>query len=203
MSEDRRRHRLEQKLDTLEQQYDLWHEKLHRLSKARAIETDPATIFKLDKQIEEAQAEVDRLTLKITSLEEQLSSNLPPSKSIPKTNKIDESIVRSILNEKLLNLTQQQQFQVDELVQKVRTRLHNRIHSLHGKMPLWGIDHWVPLADLFVDVNILEEVSSNRRSELNDLLQDFTAHNSTDRSLDRIGLGKERQRVSGLTLLEY
>jgi hypothetical protein len=74
MSEDRRRHRLEQKLDTLEQQYDLWHEKLHRLSKARAIETDPATIFKLDKQIEEAQAEVDRLKPKIELLEEQLSS---------------------------------------------------------------------------------------------------------------------------------
>jgi hypothetical protein len=74
MSEDRRRYRLEQELDDLEQQYDLWHEKLHRLSKARAIENDAATIFKLDKQIEEAQVEVDRLTLKIRSLEEQLSS---------------------------------------------------------------------------------------------------------------------------------
>jgi hypothetical protein len=74
MSEDRRRRRLEQELDDLERQYDLFREKLHRLSKARAIETDPATIFKLDKQIEEAQVEVDRLTLKIRSLEEQLSS---------------------------------------------------------------------------------------------------------------------------------
>jgi hypothetical protein len=112
------------------------------------------------------------------------------------------SIVRSILNEELPNSTQPQQLQVDELVQQVRTRLHDRIHSLHGTMPLWGIDHWVPLADLFVDVNILEEVSSNRRSELNDLWQDFTAHNSTYRSLDRIGLGKERERVSGLTVLK-
>lgn len=112
------------------------------------------------------------------------------------------SIVRSILNEELPNLTQPQQLQVDELVKQLRTRLHDRIHSLHGTMPLWGIDHWVPLADLFVDVNILEEVSSNRRSELNDLWQDFTAHNSTYRSLDRIGLGKERQRVSGLTVLK-
>jgi ABC-type dipeptide/oligopeptide/nickel transport system ATPase component len=84
----------------------------------------------------------------------------------------------------------------------VRTRLYNRIQSLHGTMPLWGIDHWVPLADLFVDVNILEEVSSSRRSELDDLWQDFTTNNSNYRSLDRIGLGQKRQRVCGLALLE-
>lgn len=69
-------------------------------------------------------------------------------------------------------------------------------------MPLWGIDHWVPLGDLFVDVNILEELSSSRRSELDDLWQDFTTGNSNYRSLDRIGLGKELQRVSGLAVLE-
>uniref|UniRef100_UPI00286C525A VMAP-C domain-containing protein n=1 Tax=Chamaesiphon sp. OTE_75_metabat_556 TaxID=2964692 RepID=UPI00286C525A len=74
MSADRRRHRLEQELDALEQQYDLWHTKLHRLSQARAIENDAATIFKQDKQIEEAQAKVDRLKPKIELLEEQLSS---------------------------------------------------------------------------------------------------------------------------------
>jgi predicted NACHT family NTPase len=69
-------------------------------------------------------------------------------------------------------------------------------------MPLWGIDNWVPLGDLFVDVNILESLSSNRRSELGDLWQDFTTGNSNYRSLDRIGLGNEQQRVSGLTVLE-
>lgn len=69
-------------------------------------------------------------------------------------------------------------------------------------MPLWGIDNWVPLGDLFVDVNILESLSSNRRSELGDLWEDFTTGESNYRSLDRIGLGKEQQRVSGLTVLE-
>jgi len=91
---------------------------------------------------------------------------------------------------------------VDDLVQQVRIRLHNSIQRLHGVMPLWGIDHWVPLGDLFVDVNILESVSSSRRSELDDLWQDFTKGNSNYRSLDRIGLGKEQQRVSGLVVLE-
>lgn len=91
---------------------------------------------------------------------------------------------------------------VDELVQQVRTRLHNSIQSLHGTMPLWGIDNWVPLGDLFVDVNFLEKTSSSRRAELDDLWQDFTRGESNYRSLDRIGLGNQQQRVSGLTVLE-
>ncbi|NKB18218.1 MAG: NACHT domain-containing protein, partial [Pseudanabaena sp. CRU_2_10] len=88
-----------------------------------------------------------------------------------------------------------------DLVQQVRSRLHDDIKSLHGTMPLWGVDHWVPLGDLFVDVNILESLSSSRRLELNDLWQGFTTGNSNYRSLDRIGLGRERERVSGLTVL--
>jgi NACHT domain/Effector-associated domain 10 len=90
---------------------------------------------------------------------------------------------------------------IGDLVQQVRSRIHDDTQRLHGTMPLWGVDHWVPLGELFVDVNILEEVSSNRRSELPDLLQDFN-RNPGHRGLDRMGLGKERQRVSGLEVLE-
>jgi eukaryotic-like serine/threonine-protein kinase len=70
--QDRQRDRLEQELKAVESQHSLWTEKLSRLSKAKAIETDPATSFKLEQQIEEAEAEIDRLKLKIQSLEEQL-----------------------------------------------------------------------------------------------------------------------------------
>ena len=100
--------------------------------------------------------------------------------------------------------SQHNQQSVDELVQQVRSRIHNDIQRLHGTMPLWGVDHWVLLGNLFVDVNILEELSSSRKSELNDLWQDFTTgmeRYSGDHSLDRIGLGRERQRVSGLAVL--
>jgi len=93
---------------------------------------------------------------------------------------------------------------VDDLVQQVRSRLYDDIQCLHGTIPLWGVDHWLPLGELFVDVNILEELSSSRKSELDDLWQDFTTGMqgySSNRSLDRIGLGKERQRVSGLEVL--
>ena len=44
---------------------------------------------------------------------------------------------------------------IDILVQKVRSSLHKDIQRLHGTMPLWGVDRWVPWAELFVDVNIL------------------------------------------------
>jgi hypothetical protein len=93
---------------------------------------------------------------------------------------------------------------VDEVVHQVRSRLHDDIQCLHGTMPLWGVDRWVPLGELFVDVNILEELSSSRKSELDDLWQDFTTGMqgySSYRSLDRIGLGKEQKRVSGLEVL--
>ena len=89
---------------------------------------------------------------------------------------------------------------IDELVQQVRARIHDDIQRLHGTMPLWGVDHWVPLGDLFVDVNILEELSSSRRSELDDLWQDFN-NNPSYCSLDRIGLGKQQKRISGLEVL--
>ena len=88
---------------------------------------------------------------------------------------------------------------IDALVENVRSRLHDDIQSWHGTMPLWGVDHWVSLGDLFVDVNILEELSSSRRSELQDLWQDFKEN--PYRSLDRIGLGRKRKRVSGLEVL--
>lgn len=91
---------------------------------------------------------------------------------------------------------------VDDLVQQVRAYLHDSIKRLHGTMPLWGIDHWVPLGDLFVNVNILEELSSSHRSELDELWEHFTTGNSTSGSLERIGLGEKRDRVSGLGVLD-
>jgi NACHT domain len=110
--------------------------------------------------------------------------------------------VKSILKEKFPNMTLPAQPQVDDLVKQVRTRIHDRIQSSHGTMLLWGIDRWVPVVGLFVDVNILEKVSSSRSSELDDLWQDFITNDPDYRSLDRIGLGREKERVSGLTVLE-
>ncbi|MEG4204862.1 NACHT domain-containing protein [Microcoleus sp. Pol7_A1] len=89
---------------------------------------------------------------------------------------------------------------LDALVQQVRSRLHDDIQGLHGTMPLWVVDCPVPLGDLFVDVYILEKLSSSRMSELDDLWQDFSK-NPSYRSFDRIGLGREQERKSGLEVV--
>ncbi|MBW4608264.1 MAG: hypothetical protein KME22_13850 [Hassallia sp. WJT32-NPBG1] len=42
------------------------------------------------------------------------------------------------------------------------------------RKPIWGVNRWVFLGDLFVDINILEQVSSSRKlSQLHDLWQDL------------------------------
>ncbi|MBC1238094.1 hypothetical protein [Nostoc sp. 2RC] len=87
---------------------------------------------------------------------------------------IIREIIRSLLEElkgtgQFTAFKEQNQQSVDELVQKVRSRIHDDIQRLHSTMPLWSVDRWVPLGDLFVDVNILEELSSSRRSELDEL----------------------------------
>ncbi len=72
-------------------------------------------------------------------------------------------------------------------------------------MPLLGVSHSVDLGDLFVDVNILEAINSDRRVEQDDLWQDFingVKNYSSYRSFDRIGLGNQQQRVSGLEVLD-
>jgi predicted NACHT family NTPase len=100
---------------------------------------------------------------------------------------------------------EQNQLLVDDLVQKVRLRFYNDIQRLHGTMALLGIDRCVDLGKLFIDVNILQELSSSRKSEIDELWQDFNTgikEYSSYRSLDRIGLGKQQQRVSGLTVLK-
>jgi len=72
-------------------------------------------------------------------------------------------------------------------------------------MPLLGVSHSVDLGKLFVDVNIVEAISSDRRLELDDLWQDFTdclQKYSSYRSFDRISMGNQQQRVSGLEVVD-
>ncbi|MDZ8107597.1 MAG: toll/interleukin-1 receptor domain-containing protein [Nostoc sp. DedQUE12a] len=69
---DRQRRRLEQERDSAEEQYDLVSKKLERLRQAYAIETDVATKFKLEAQIEENQTEKDRLDQNLEEIEKKL-----------------------------------------------------------------------------------------------------------------------------------
>jgi hypothetical protein len=69
------RHRLAQEQAGLESQSNLLSEKLGRLRNAIAIETDAATIFKLEQQIKQAESEIKELDAKLESIEEILNNN--------------------------------------------------------------------------------------------------------------------------------
>ena len=69
---DRKRRRLEQERDSLQQQFDLVNEKLTRLREALAIEVDPSTKLKLEKQKEQSQSELNQIDDQLEQIEQQL-----------------------------------------------------------------------------------------------------------------------------------
>ncbi len=64
----------------IQKTWDLWHEKLIRLRKAHAIETDVSTKFKYEQQIEEAKVELEKLERILEA---------PTSLQLPKTPELE------------------------------------------------------------------------------------------------------------------
>ncbi|GET44120.1 hypothetical protein MiSe_89460 [Microseira wollei NIES-4236] len=91
---------------------------------------------------------------------------------------------------------QQESLDIDTLVEQVRRRCHDKILLLYSKMQLLDISQPIDLDRLYVDVNILEQITSQRWLEITDLVRGF---NPSDDNFDRFGLGKVRQeRVPGI-----
>ncbi|BAY12182.1 NACHT domain-containing protein [Calothrix sp. NIES-2098] len=85
------------------------------------------------------------------------------------------------------------------LVEKLRSIHYDKIHAQCGTLHILDIAQPVDLNQLYVDVNILEEMNSQTWININDLQK-------CDRDkFDRFGLGKVRQkRVAGLeAVLQY
>jgi DNA-binding CsgD family transcriptional regulator len=84
---------------------------------------------------------------------------------------------------------------LDALVQRVRSLRHEKIQYQCGTMQMLDITQPVYIADIYTDVNILEEITSQQWREISDLLQSF---NPESDNFDRLGLGKRLKRVAGL-----
>lgn len=69
---DGQRRRLKQEQDSLQQQYDWASTKLGKLRQAYLIETDAATKFKLEKQIQESETELNHLERQLEEIEQKL-----------------------------------------------------------------------------------------------------------------------------------
>ncbi|MBW4593408.1 MAG: toll/interleukin-1 receptor domain-containing protein [Brasilonema angustatum HA4187-MV1] len=68
----RQRRRLEEQHSSVQQQYDLVSTKLGKLRQAYLIETDTAIKFKLEKQIQESETELNRLDQQLQEIEQKL-----------------------------------------------------------------------------------------------------------------------------------
>ncbi|NEP63080.1 MAG: NACHT domain-containing protein, partial [Symploca sp. SIO2G7] len=89
---------------------------------------------------------------------------------------------------------------IDALVQKVRQHCHDKIQMLYDKMQLLDISQPVELDNLYINVNILQQLTSQQWLDVSELLQKL---NPTTENFDRLGLGKVRQkRVPGFEAIK-
>ena len=74
---------------------------------------------------------------------------------------------------------------IDELVREVRSRACEKIKTLHGTMRMLRVNRRVPVDDIYIDLNVLEQVSCERT--FSDWRKDFQPDS---RNFDRLGLGQ-------------
>jgi predicted NACHT family NTPase len=86
---------------------------------------------------------------------------------------------------------------IDVLVQQVRSQLRDAIQNQCGILHLLDINRPVSIDDIYVDVNILEEITSQQWFELADLQKLGPAE------FDRVGLGAvEQKQIPGMQAVE-
>lgn len=108
----------------------------------------------------------------------------------------DEIVVKSASQAAHEEKQQDSPSEIDGLVQEVRQKRHEKIQYQCGTMRMLDISQPVALSDIYTDVNILEEITSQQWREISDLARHF---NPELDNFNRLGLGEVRQqRVPGL-----
>lgn len=86
---------------------------------------------------------------------------------------------------------------IDALVQQVRSQRRDKIQDQCGILQLLDISHPVSIDDIYIDVNILEEIESLRSLDISNL------QNLTPTQVDRIGVGEVSQpQIPGMQAVE-
>jgi predicted NACHT family NTPase len=80
---------------------------------------------------------------------------------------------------------------VGPLVRQVRSLCYHKIADQCGTLRMLDVARPVDIGDIYIDVNILEEITSRRWLDISDLLQNF---DPTEDEFDRLGLGQVRQQ---------
>jgi predicted NACHT family NTPase len=88
--------------------------------------------------------------------------------------------------------------ELNDLVQEVRQNCREMIQDQCGTMRSLTMSQPIDVSDLYTNVNILEKITSHRRREIDELLQDCNPEN-----FDRFGLGRVTdKRIPGLEAVE-
>lgn len=85
---------------------------------------------------------------------------------------------------------------IDRLVQQVRGSRYEKIQYQCGSLRMLDVARPIALTDIFTEVNVLEQITSQQWRDIGELIKGF---NPELNNFDRLGLGRVRQaRVSGL-----
>lgn len=86
---------------------------------------------------------------------------------------------------------------IDTLIQQVRAQRRDKIQNQCGILQLLDINHAVKINDIYIDVNILEEIPSQQWLELADLKR------FTPKEFEQVGLEKVSQpQIAGIKAVE-
>ncbi len=97
----------------------------------------------------------------------------------------------------LADLAKAPVFDIDALVQQVKLQRKEKIQDQCGILDIWDIGRLVSIDDIYVDVNILEEIASQKSFDINNL------PNLGPGEFDRIGLGEvEQKQIPGMQAVE-
>jgi predicted NACHT family NTPase len=80
---------------------------------------------------------------------------------------------------------------VAPLVRQARSLCYGKIADQCGTLRMLDVARPADIGDIYIDVNILEEITSRRWLDISDLLQNF---DPTEDEFDRLGLGQVRQQ---------
>ena len=86
-------------------------------------------------------------------------------------------------------------------MQDIRSAIYQDIRAFYGKIQICGEDRCYQLSDLFVEIDIIEEVPGNRWSELAIISAEFQYNCNNDRS-NRISFSGAQHDRTLLTILE-
>lgn len=86
---------------------------------------------------------------------------------------------------------------LDELVRRVREKRYDKIQDQCRTVRILDVEQEIGIDDIYIDVNVLEEIPSYKHKGLSELLKDLKPD-----EIDRFSYGRHQERLPGLEAVE-